>query len=152
MEKAQFNVRTKELDKILNGRLRVITTSLDMKPDDRFRILESDDRDFTGRIFYGKVIHAFFGFFQFELFGYMDVEGERVSIGGDYPSEQKHFPDGPWEIAEFDFDGTRPAWFYEGIKWHSEVSIARLGYVFPTHIRPEDLILRVQGRGGERYF
>jgi hypothetical protein len=148
-----FVVSADVIMQMLNEKLRVIVSTLDVKAGDVFRMKESLGRDFSGRIFYGKAIHAFPGFFQFELFGYADdADGERFSIAGDYPHEKKEFPTEPWEIAEFDFDGTRPAWLYEGIKWHSEVSIARLGFDASTKARPEDVILRVQGRGGERYF
>jgi hypothetical protein len=149
----EFVVSFDDLNKMLNEKLRIITTTFSMKLGDSFRMKESDGRDYTGRIFYGRVLHAFPGFFQFELFGYADAsDGERFSIAGDYPHEAHTFPTPPWEMAEFDFDGTRPAWFYEGIKWHSEVSLARLGFDALTKDRPEDVILRVQGRGGERYF
>jgi len=143
------------IDQILNGRLRVLkdTSAIPLHVGDALTFLEKNEFDFTGRKFYAKILFALpeINAFQFELFGYMDMEGERVSIGGDYPHEAKNFPRDKADGVVFDFDGTRPAWIYAGIKWHSEVSLARLIYTGGQRSCPDEVVLRVSGHGGDTF-
>jgi hypothetical protein len=161
-EMKYVNVSDEVMSQILNKGLRVWPEIV--SPDgrlfdvgDKVRFEEFIGTDPSGRLFYGKVKHVAPGFFQFELYSYMDAEdGERFTISGDYPSESHKFPEDfitRTERLMLPCDGSVPVWLFEGIRWFAELGVTGVEYSPGVMDFPSSLVLRVQKRkGGEEFY
>lgn len=110
----------------------------------------------TGRRFFARVMHAIGPqVVQFTLASYMEADGERFPMAGQFANEEHTLPDKESPEFFFDVTGEKPVWLYAGIKWVAELSLSKLLFKRPLgrdqHV-PDALHLKVQASGGERYF